>query len=200
MPRSRLLALFVFLGICAGADARPPHKKALADHFGPFLPNHLNDCRTCHLPDKPGEKVEEGKPHNAFGARLETVRRELKKAGKATGIPARVAAIAKEDSDGDGTPNLVELLAGRNPGEKEDRPTEPELSGPAGCSPPSPPARPTTGSRSSRSCGRKRPGSRTPRGCATRSTPSSPSSTRHTASSRGRKRRRKFCCGGSIWI
>ena len=31
------------------AQARPPHKKALADYLGPGLARKLNDCRTCHL-------------------------------------------------------------------------------------------------------------------------------------------------------
>jgi len=40
---------------------------------------------------------------------------------------ARIEAIADEDSDGDGVPNLLELLAGRSPGDANDRPTEAEL-------------------------------------------------------------------------
>lgn len=126
---SRLLAVVaLLLAVCSSASARPPHKKSLADHFGPFLPSHLNDCRICHLPEKPGMKFEEGeKPHNPFGARLDAVKAELRKAGKETGIPVRLETIAGEDSDGDGIANLVEILAGRNPGEKDDRPTESEL-------------------------------------------------------------------------
>ena len=36
------------------AQARPPHKKALADYLGPGLARKLNDCRTCHLVPEPG--------------------------------------------------------------------------------------------------------------------------------------------------
>ena len=85
----------------------------------------LNDCRTCHLPARPGDESDE-KPHNLFGARLKAVREELRKAGAKSGIAERVDAIANEDSDGDGVSNLLELLAGRFPGEADDRPTAEE--------------------------------------------------------------------------
>ncbi|HMF18227.1 MAG TPA: DUF1549 domain-containing protein, partial [Gemmataceae bacterium] len=52
---------------------------------------------------------------------------ELKKAGRDTDIMARLRAIADEDSDGDGIPNLLELLAGHNPGESSDKPSQPEI-------------------------------------------------------------------------
>ena len=110
------------------AEARPPHKKALADHIGPEFAKKLNDCRTCHLPAKHGEENDE-KPHNPFGARLKTVRGELRKAGAKSGIAERVDAIANEDSDGDGVSNLLELLAGRFPGEADDKPTPEESTG-----------------------------------------------------------------------
>lgn len=71
-------------------EARPAHKKALADYLGPFLAKKLDDCRTCHLPDKPGAAVDEDdKPHNAFGVRLKAVKNELKKARKPTNLAAR---------------------------------------------------------------------------------------------------------------
>ena len=49
-----LISFLVLWAVNASsAFARPPHKKALADYFGPFFAKKLNDCRTCHLPDKP---------------------------------------------------------------------------------------------------------------------------------------------------
>ncbi len=111
----------------ASAWAKPAHKKALADFLGPRLAPRLNDCRTCHLPDAPGGVEGSDKPHNPFGARLAAVRDELKKAGKKSDIADRIRAIANEDSDGDGVPNLLELLAGHNPGDKADRPSAAEL-------------------------------------------------------------------------
>src|SRR5690348_16349185 len=99
-----LLAV-LFLGPTA-LHAKPAHKKALADYLGSFLAAKLNDCRTCHLPDR-GEGGSE-KPHNPFGARLAVLRSELSKAGKKIDIPARLEAAAAEDSDGDGVSNLVE--------------------------------------------------------------------------------------------
>jgi len=123
-----LLILACAAIIPASLQARPPYKKALADYYGPFLPSRLNDCRTCHLPSKPGDKEDaDDKPHNAFGARLKKVKKELEKAGKKTDIISRLQAIADEDSDGDGVPNLLEILAGHNPGEADDKPTDAEL-------------------------------------------------------------------------
>ncbi len=122
------LAVAALLASPASLHARPAHKRALADYFGPFLAKKLNDCRTCHLPDQPGAKADEGeKAHNAFGARLAAVRKELRQAGKKTDLAGRLDAIAQEDSDGDGVPNLLELLAGRFPGDPADRPTAAEV-------------------------------------------------------------------------
>jgi hypothetical protein len=129
---SALLGSAVALGLLGNVgplQARPVHKRALADYFGPFLAAKLNDCRTCHLPDGKDESdvdVTE-KPHNAFGARLAAVKQELKKAGKGTTIADRLEAIADEDSDGDGVSNLLELLSGHFPGDPDDKPTATEL-------------------------------------------------------------------------
>jgi hypothetical protein len=126
-----LLVVGVLLLIAAPADARPPYKKALADFLG--LPNSskLNDCRTCHLPDPPGKENEplaaSTKPHNAFGKRLKEVRAELRKAEKKSDIVSAILAIADEDSDGDGVPNLLELVAGHFPGDAKDKPTDTEV-------------------------------------------------------------------------
>ena len=71
-----VLAALWFLRNSA-AYARPAHRRALADYFGPILSQKLNDCRTCHLPGKPEQakdRLAEEKPHNAFGARLRTSR------------------------------------------------------------------------------------------------------------------------------
>ena len=109
------------------AHARPPHKKAMADYLGPGLARKLNDCRTCHLEPEPGADASEDRPHNAFGKRLKAVRAQLRKAGQPSGIPARLQAIADEDSDGDGVPNLLELVTGHFPGEADDKPAASEL-------------------------------------------------------------------------
>jgi hypothetical protein len=109
---------------------RPAHKKALAEFFGPFLAKRLNDCRTCHLPDPSGAAVNafpQSKPHNSFGARLKAVKKELKKLGKSTDIASRLEFIAEEDSDGDGVPNLIELLSGHFPGDPADKPSPAEI-------------------------------------------------------------------------
>jgi hypothetical protein len=119
------MAWLVMAGLPAGA--RPPHKKALADYLGPGLARKLNDCRTCHVPPEEGADASEDRPHNAFGKRLKAIRSQLKKAGKPSGIPARIEAVAGEDSDGDGVPNLLELVTGHFPGDSGDKPGAPEL-------------------------------------------------------------------------
>ncbi len=109
------------------AYARPPHKKALADYLGPGMARKLNDCRTCHLPPEEGSDALDARPHNPFGKRLKAARSELRKVDKPSGIPARVVAVADEDSDGDGFSNLLELVTGHYPGEADDRPAPSEL-------------------------------------------------------------------------
>ncbi|HET6573783.1 MAG TPA: DUF1549 and DUF1553 domain-containing protein [Fimbriiglobus sp.] len=128
MPPARLLAPALLVALLAGpAAARPAHKQALAEYFGPFLARKLHDCRTCHLPDKPGQTAEDDKPHNPFGERLAEVKYDLRQAKKPTAIADRIRAVADEDSDADGVPNLTELLTGHNPGDPADTPTREQL-------------------------------------------------------------------------
>jgi hypothetical protein len=127
IPRPYIfLAGALAFGLSSSASARPAHKQALADYFGPFLTKKLNDCRTCHLPDRPGQSGDD-RPHNPFGARLKAVKDELRKAGKKIDIASRLDAIAEEDCDGDGVSNLLEILSGHNPGDPDDKPTEEEI-------------------------------------------------------------------------
>src|SRR5262249_30819812 len=96
-----LLALLLLL--CGSTvHAKPAYKKPLADYFAPTLAAPLNDCRTCHLPDKTPPPTDSSykKPHNPFGARLAAVGKELALARKPTDIAARIEAVADEDSDG----------------------------------------------------------------------------------------------------
>jgi hypothetical protein len=124
--RGILVTVVCLLG-CASAQARPAHKRALTDYYGPLLAKRLVDCRTCHVPDgAAGSDVSE-KPHNAFGARLKAVKQELRRAGKPSTLVARLEAIALEDSDGDGVPNVLELLSGHAPGDPNDTPTPAEV-------------------------------------------------------------------------
>jgi hypothetical protein len=100
----------------------------LADYFGPFLAKKLNDCQTCHLPDKPGaDPLVAGKPHNPFGARLKAAKSELKKLRKPTDIASRLDFVAEEDADDDGVSNLIELLSGHYPGDPNDKPAPEEI-------------------------------------------------------------------------
>jgi hypothetical protein len=123
-----IVAGFLLL-VTAPVSARPAHKQALADYFGPYLAAKLNDCRTCHLSGQ-GAKSDEDeidKPHNVFGARLKEIKSKLRRAGRKIDIPSRIEAIADEDSDGDGVPNLLELLSGHFPGDAKDKPTAAEV-------------------------------------------------------------------------
>jgi len=120
----RRVALAFLLLVAADVTARPPHKQAIVQHFGQFLPEKLNACTLCHLSEKTSG---DEKPHNAFGKRLKALGSEWKAAGKNTDILRRWEAIADEDSDGDGIPNVLEILSGRAPGNASDRPTDVEL-------------------------------------------------------------------------
>ncbi|MBO0700954.1 MAG: DUF1549 domain-containing protein, partial [Zavarzinella sp.] len=118
--RLGLLTAIVSLLLAGPSPAKPAHLKALSDYIGPSIPKAVNDCKTCHLPDTPDE---DGKPHNAFGKRVAEWRKERRKAGLPNDIPAALDALADEDADKDGVPNLVEILAGHLPGDARDVPT-----------------------------------------------------------------------------
>jgi hypothetical protein len=129
MSRRIHLGFFALIAVLLATQylhAKPAHKKALVDFFGPALPKILHDCRTCHLPDQPGAN-EDAKPHNVFGARLAALRLPFRKAGKNSDIISRLEAIANEDSDGDGASNFLELLSGHAPGDPKDKATAAEL-------------------------------------------------------------------------
>lgn len=116
------------LALAAGVQAKPAHKQALGDYFGPFLSQTLNNCQTCHLPDAANSPVDASdKPHNAFGARLKEARQVLRKAGMKTDLEARLQFILEEDSDGDGVTNLMEILTGHAPGDALNKPSAIEL-------------------------------------------------------------------------
>jgi len=126
--RPCFFALAISLLIPFAVHARPQYKKAVADHFGPLLAKKLNDCALCHLPETPDAKHDETeKPHNEFGKRLVKVKAELRKAKKSADIIDRIYAVADEDADGDGVPNLLEILSGHFPGDAKDVPTSAEV-------------------------------------------------------------------------
>ncbi|HTU21550.1 MAG TPA: DUF1553 domain-containing protein [Gemmataceae bacterium] len=119
-------ALLLTLVLSGHVHARPAHKKALLDFFGPALPKKLHNCRTCHLTDAT-DTDEDDKPRNVFGTRLAALRNQLRKSGKSSDILSRLQAIADEDSDGDGAANFLELLSGHGPGDARDKPTAAEV-------------------------------------------------------------------------
>jgi len=126
---SFLAGLVAALGLASAAHATPTNKKSLALHFDKHLPAALNACTTCHLPsDKRSPETLAEIPHNPFGTRLRELGGQLHAEGKKADISARLAIVAKEDSDRDGVDNLTELLAGRNPGDAQDTPTKRDLS------------------------------------------------------------------------
>jgi len=120
--------------IAAPASAKPQHLKAMVDYYGPLLPAALQNCSTCHQKSVEGKSPAtlEGFPHNAFGARMRRTGEELRAGGRRADIPARLVAIATEDSDGDRARNQVELLLGHRPGDPKDVPTAKELRASAG--------------------------------------------------------------------
>jgi hypothetical protein len=122
-------AAAVLLGAATRLQATPANKTALAKHYDKFLSKALNRCTTCHLPSdhKAPESLDEF-PHNPFGHRLRLLGKELVKAGEKKDLPGRLALVAKEDSDGDGVLNQIEVLLGHNPGDAQDKPNRKELS------------------------------------------------------------------------
>ena len=126
--RCYTIVLLLVVVMCRDGEGTPANRAALAKHFDKFLSANLNKCTTCHLPSdhKAPESLDEF-PHNPFGARLRVVGKELGSAGKKKDIPERIDVIAEEDSDGDGVPNLTELLLGFSPGDPNDKPTATKL-------------------------------------------------------------------------
>jgi hypothetical protein len=110
------------------ANSTPANRAALEKHYEKFLAKNLTRCTTCHLPseNKNPESLDEF-PHNAFGARLRVVGKELIGDGRKKDIPARLKLVAREDTDGDGIENETELLLGHNPGDAKDAPNYEEL-------------------------------------------------------------------------
>ena len=107
------------IAICSAGPtlASPAHKAALIDRYGRLLPKASASCITCHTSD-PGIHMPTRLadiPHNAFGARLAAL--------GSSDIETRLAKIASEDTDHDGTSNELELLAGTNPANASERPT-----------------------------------------------------------------------------
>ena len=112
------VAIILWLSAARQVSARPAHKRALADYFGPMLPKKLNDCRTCHLPDPPGttaDQLASEKPHNPFGARLKAIKSEMRKAGKTIDIPT---LLITGDEDLTTGVNEAEFMRGHIPGSR----------------------------------------------------------------------------------
>ncbi|MCS6852354.1 MAG: DUF1549 and DUF1553 domain-containing protein [Gemmataceae bacterium] len=110
------------LVVAVSAEARPAHKAALVGYLGSFLDKRLNDCRTCHRPDGTREGIPLQERHNPFGARLAALRAEALRAGSTGELTRLLDAVADEDSDGDGVPNLMEMVTGHFPGDADDVP------------------------------------------------------------------------------
>jgi hypothetical protein len=125
--RATFCVLISLLSLGAFAQARPTYRSALATFVGAPLARKVNDCRTCHAVSPNADASQaSGRNLNVYGQRLRKALPELRAAKKRAGIRNRLEAIADEDTDGDGASNLVELLAGRFPGDPADTPTAEE--------------------------------------------------------------------------
>ena len=117
--------------------AKPPHKQTLARYYGPLLAKELQNCTTCHLTEDEivalGDKLnpDESQPWNAFGRSLYELGKSPAEnaAGPQQPVPLeeRLRAVAEQAADGDGVPNELELAAGCQPGNPQDKPTAEEL-------------------------------------------------------------------------
>lgn len=116
MTKRALIQLFLITALL-DVVATPANKAALSKHLGPFLPAALNSCVACHVEADPhgAESLNEF-PHNDFGGALHKLGRKIK-------LADRLDQLAKQDSDGDGSDNLSELLAGSKPGDAKSRPS-----------------------------------------------------------------------------
>ena len=103
------------------AAATPANKAALEKHFDRFLARPLAHCNTCHLPSDTKFPQSLGEfPHNPFGDRLRKLGEEWSATGRRKDIPARIAVIAAEDSDGDGVIDPNDKCPGTPAGTKVD--------------------------------------------------------------------------------
>lgn len=126
--RALTAGLFMLLSGTPALLATPANKAGLGRYYEKFLSKELNRCTTCHLPSdvKDPESLDEF-PHNPFGDRLRVLGEELAKAGQRKDIASRLAAVAREDADGDGVDNETELLLGQNPGDNKQVPTQEQI-------------------------------------------------------------------------
>jgi hypothetical protein len=126
--RRRIFTLALLVLSSALVLGTPANKAALQKYYDRFLISDLNRCTTCHLPsDKKDPETLDEFPHNPFGHRLRLLGEDLEKSGKGNSMAARLAQVSREDADGDGVPNEMEILLGHNPGDAKDRPSEKEI-------------------------------------------------------------------------
>jgi hypothetical protein len=127
---SACVGWLVILAGAASADAKPPHKTAVVNFYGEYLPEALRSCQLCHLSDDDISRAPAGtlgaepQPWNAFGRALHELAEQQLAAGavRPDGILDRIQALAELDSDGDGVPNELEMVAGTVPGDATSRP------------------------------------------------------------------------------
>ena len=125
----RKLSLLLGLAVCvipSSANATPANKQAFSRYFGKYLPRSLDTCAVCHVrAEANGAESLDEFPHNVFGNRLRSAAAETQEHdNQSTDIRDRLMLVAGEDADGDGVSNLKELLAGTQPGSKDDKPDE----------------------------------------------------------------------------
>jgi hypothetical protein len=110
-----VIAILALLGT-SSLLATPANKRALERHFGNLLPKNLNSCATCHVhAEAHGAETLKEFPHNLFGARLRALSHK-------TRINDRLSTVTDEDSDADGSSDLIEILAGTAPGDAKQKP------------------------------------------------------------------------------
>ncbi len=127
----RKLSLILGLAVCVlpnSASATPANKQAFVRYFGKYLPSGLDTCATCHVrAEANGAESLDEFPHNSFGKRLSAAAEQLANDNQNSSIRDRLILVANEDADGDGVPNLQEILAGTSPGSDARQPDQATL-------------------------------------------------------------------------
>ncbi|MGH7145609.1 MAG: hypothetical protein ACREJ2_15975 [Planctomycetota bacterium] len=118
--------VFLAQPIMALAEKSFPNK--LLDILPILDKKNQDTCKLCHTQIKDPDTHRVAPKWNDFGLALKKVHDDAKaKTGTAPTFAQMFDAVKDLDSDGDGVSNIVELVAGTKPGDKDDKPTDAQI-------------------------------------------------------------------------